>query len=1031
MANENNTPTIEVAKKAGSDLPPESEMITSDSKKAIISTYDKSGSAAVMDNTVTREVVPTNTLPLDYQYDEKQMMANMSVAINADIEDMTETELLSDETFGYASKKMFRALRGEDFRGTDKEATQYGIDLMRKVENNLVSLGDFAVQTQEMTQEDAKTALYMMDMFEAKEFTGRGFVEAMGYMGIDPTTYLGIGTLGYGFAGREVAKTATKKGIRSMLQKVAYSPTAIGAVEGGAFVGAFEHGKQTVSEAAGEGYDSGSLGLNMAVGTGFGAVAGKYLPELFGYAGAKVSKWAIAKNFKKEVQLAADAGDADAIQVLADMELLDNYFDADGFMRRKLDEFEQTRIGQAVTGVQRIVPEDRKPVDEIILESAGLNAKQRKQKLSAAMRDASPEDREKLIAEMRKETKAPKAKTEKQKEVILEQEEFNASFYSKLEHEVNKLPDDMVFQNGQELVDYMRKQGVKQDEIDATGFDIAEGGLITGANVKSSLPFRKDTITKRTYDESTETPALDREDWESEWVRIDEQTDVSVGEAGFGARVTDDSTGLDREIGIVYDDEVYVDDSGYEYDYDSMLNDYKDNYYDGKYDDDAAQAVADGEIDEDDIDSYVIEQITDNREYYDHYSSKILYENTNGDKFDDMQQAIDDELDYMHENYTQYMGEEASGGQIFEEYTVDGGDDYRLEVYQMEEFEAPAGKREAQEPHFGGLEHGTDNVQVHARMKTREDADGNTGTVLEEIQSQWEQDWRAAGGDQKPPTEEQVKTAQKRIDDIKVEYDVLRKEKAEVVEKIGDARAREKDATDEINYIAKETDMAATDEAKFISETERLMKVEKEAMLDKVGFDRDMRAISDKISVLNDEGKKLDKEVINWKEPSIATPPIKNRTQYTKLAMLDNLLNSLDDGENFFGWINGHIQNGGNIKTTQGMSQAYDIEMPRIIQKATGETPYMASFEDGRAIGQKDIYDKAKIYWDSKNAQDLEYYDNLAKEESDVKWYWKIDYTDALKAKLKDAKIQMYGVGGVAFVGANGESLEGEENGNQ
>lgn len=358
MAIDENTPTIEVVK-SPSGKPIASGAAPESAEGAMISNVNEEGFVQADDVTATREVVSPTTLPLSYEYDEKQMMANVSTAISADIEDMTERELLEDETFGFASKKMFRAFRGEDFTGTDEEATQFGIDLMRRVENNLVELGDFSYQVQDMSGDDAQIALYMMDMFEAKEFTGRGFGEALGYMGLDPTTYIGLGTFGFGFAGKEAAKAATKQGMRAVLQKMAYSGATVGAVEGAVYTGAFEHGKQVVSEAAGEGYDSGSVGLNVAIGAGVGAAAGKYLPEIFDYAAGKVTKWSAAKNFKAEVRAAADAGDADAIKVLADMELLDNHFDSDGFMRRKLDELEQTRVGQAITGAQRIVPESK------------------------------------------------------------------------------------------------------------------------------------------------------------------------------------------------------------------------------------------------------------------------------------------------------------------------------------------------------------------------------------------------------------------------------------------------------------------------------------------------------------------------------------------------------------------------------------------------------------------------------------------------------------------------------------------------
>lgn len=311
---------------SGSD--PQDNGMPVDPNTAAISDFNQAGAAAPVtsqDSTTTRQVVSPTTLPLDYQYNQKQMLANVSAAISSDIEDVKEADLLKDETFGFASKKMYRAFRGEDFTGTDEEATQYGIDLMRRVENNLIELGGFVEQTKNMSADDARIALYMMDMFEAKEYTGRGFVEALGYMGYDPTTYIGVGTLGWGFAGKEAAKVAAKQGIKSTLQKLAFSSAGQGAIEGGVYTTLFEHGRQKVSEAAGEGYDTGSVGLNAIMGTSLGGAAGKYIPEIFDYAGDKVAKWAKGDRFKDAVQKAADEGDEDALRVLDDMSMLDRW----------------------------------------------------------------------------------------------------------------------------------------------------------------------------------------------------------------------------------------------------------------------------------------------------------------------------------------------------------------------------------------------------------------------------------------------------------------------------------------------------------------------------------------------------------------------------------------------------------------------------------------------------------------------------------------------------------------------------------
>ena len=1436
MQTENGMPVIEVAKSPSGEAP---KTITTpqDAAGAIPSTYSQEGQVQSVDNTTTNpNIVSASTLPLEYQYDEKQQMANIATAISSDVEDVKEEDLKKDETFTYASKRLYKSVIGEDFTGSDEEATQYGIDLMRQVDNNLVKLTDFSAKVQNMSKEDAQVALYAMDMFEAKNYTAKGVGEALMYMGIDPTTYIGLGTLGFGFAGKQAAKQATKTAMRKVLEKAAFSPVGHGIIEGAGYTAAFEHNKQKVSEAAGKGYDAGAVGVAAGLGGAFGGTAVKVLPKAieltadslnkvyrkfvpkktegagivkgepmnlepldpalvekaangdkeafnavaegafdrnfqrvinantgdklkpmllqklkdnpdmieklmkkYGFKskyfthnpdniGNKVGDGAVEappanrqqltkdgyqndniwvydptdthgsfndaeytkawrqvhelshaitehfmqdkygdsrrfgalsfdiKNpydpndprtykgltlaeaqraiewedvaFRTQVKLLKELGipvnekeaiddwniagtdtvvraltgdftdpaelgvvtdgmqsrikTKDVLTILENQELLnahyqgrkptlgtdllnwtpvdDNLLDANikGFTKRQkpstvnmsvesitgadttgasfkehLDnnpdlkaeyhkeikpivdnilkdnglevvakedskgvwngevnpstqyeikipkggttpEFQQklaeTAMQLAETLEQdgvgyntvkgRITPDDGMPVKDAngvvlsegekldtdtltkvedalqsrypdgnlalvstndglkifdhtgnpvdgaklfndindIMDSLNLDYKadqaditgnvalpdwerikkngynttnktgtgseassglsnsgrassdyksqvraiQEKyrhklspksklaipyrkgnvmdDKLKAAksltgkkqqqllntidMRKLSPEDKQKVI-DFRKSLSKPKKKnpSPKAQEVIQVGEEFNNQIYSKLEHEVSKIPDDKVFKNSKEAVDYLKKMGVKKDELDAAGLNGKSEVELTGETLKNLISERPDKIHKVTYDSDT---VLDREDYE-DTLDITEGANVNVGEAGYGVRV-ESPTGQYYEAGITYDDNVYVDDSGYEYDWSDMRSDWLDNYYDDEYD---------SEIDPDILmeakrleetgnltsykDNYAYrEAVLDKADYdspwYDYYGSKQYWVDEGGSYYDTEDEARDALIDQAYEDYEAYDADEG----FFSDYTVDGGDNYRMEVYQMPDF--TSSKDTHTEPHLDQMNVDAENVQAHARLKTREDADGNEGDVLEEVQSQWEQDWRG--------------------------------------------------------------------------------------------------------------GKK-----------DLASPPIKNRTQYEKIVLMDNILKSIKDGKDYFGWINGHIQNGGSIETTKGMSQAYDIEMPRIIQKATGETPYMAKFYNGMPVTDE------KVYWDAKKAEDLEYYDNIAKEKNNgEKWYWRINLTDKLKNKLKDAKIQLYGVGGAALIGAN--SSQGESNAN-
>ena len=85
--------------------------------------------------------------------------------------------------------------------------------------------------------------------------------------------------------------------------------------------------------------------------------------------------------------------------------------------------------------------------------------------LSAYMRHATPDERTQIIERMQSFNKKPKAP--KAREQILVQEEFNEQFYSKLEHELSKIPPETNFKTPDELKKLLLKQGVKPKEIEA------------------------------------------------------------------------------------------------------------------------------------------------------------------------------------------------------------------------------------------------------------------------------------------------------------------------------------------------------------------------------------------------------------------------------------------------------------------------------------------------------------------------------------------------------------------------------------
>ena len=408
------------------------------------------------------------------------------------------------------------------------------------------------------------------------------------------------------------------------------------------------------------------------------------------------------------------------------------------------------------------------------------------------------------------------------------------------------------------------------------------------------------------------------------------------------------------------------------------------------------------------------------------------YRTIEGDVWDSREEAIEQTLNRLADVRNQNIEEGYDRFNVYEEHTVPGGKDYKLETFTMKDFDSK-NLSTYTEPHLKTANLPADNIQVHVRKKVRTDSEGGDGTVVEEVQSQWEQDWRATGGDT-PPTQDKVDKTIELNKQIKEEAPDIEKEIIEL-EKLRDSN--QVDRAINRQKINDMEDSQTQDMSVYLplkEEKDRLFK-EGARLRNKVSVKEKKLADNEKLIRKNED------EIINWSPSSIASPPIRNRTQYTKMAMMDALLASRKNGEKFFGWINAHTQNGLVHRTAQGMSNAYDIEIPAIIKKETGKTPYMARFDTGEPVLKDGNNPDMLVEWNPKvlekkpGAEDgdlkhLEFYDDIAFD-NDLdgnEWYWRIDYDEPLNSKLKDAKIQMFGVGGVSLIGA--ASKQGEDNGN-
>ena len=794
-----------------------------------------------LDNHVTKPYMPSVVQPTI----EPSRYRDEIARIKQDEQSFTETELRQDPYFIEAARNLIQFQDPDNVDMYDDETIMStALSYIGQVNYNIPATIAATLEYDDADETTMASVAYLLEAYEAKEIDAKGIGRVAYGLASDPSTYFSAVSLGAAAPVQAAAKMTAYKTFMSFAKSKLGVATAEAATYSGLGTDQYQRLEEDV------GLKDYSMGETVAA-TALGAAVPKALQEGFKGAFKGVNK--LLKSGEKAMAQVAGGGMPTA--------------------------------------------------QNIIDSTADMKPKDIQKTLSGSLRNLEGEEKMKMInhlKSMHPAKKKPKAKVQK---VINEREEFNEQFYSKAEHEFNKIKDD-----GSNVYDTLVKNGVKKSEIDTLGITPE-----TGYNeAKNQMNFRNDKITKNTIDADTEGALINEDDY-IDYINVEEGTTVSEGDQGYGALVRNEYTGEEIEIGYSTVEGAYVDQNGADVgDYNDMVDEWIKYYADEDVTTNAIARLKDEgypEPTEADIKGAIIDTLDEAGEqpWFDtgEFDYKTNFTDGYGMGHETMEDAIESVQQEMYARYRE-DGEMDGAVEIFEEYTVSGGDDYRMEVYRMEDFTSD--KSLHSEPHLDQIDQPSENVQVHARMKTRTDADGKTGTVLEEVQSQWEQDWRKQG--------------------------------------------------------------------------------------------REAQRVLDKTP------------------PKLATPPIQDRTQYTKVAMLDNLLDSVKKGEDYFGFINGHIQNGSSIQTTVGMSNAYDIEMPRIIQKATGETPYMARFDNGEPVSG------TKIEWDGKIAREnLDHYDEL----SEGEWYWRVDYTPEVKTKMKNSKIEMYGVGGVSLMGA---ASQGEDNDN-
>lgn len=209
--------------------------------------------------------------------DNSQVIKAMKNSMQQKGKEYKEAELYKDPNWIEASALVYKMKEGKEFNGAVNELAKYGINKMSEFNYN-VSFGMVPdVMDVEKADIDTKIAFaYMMDTYDKKDVTIEGFGRAVKELAIDPTSYVGIGTLGAGFAlrksGSELAKHEFKSRLMGGIKKYLKNEVAIGATEGAIYTAGDNLARQKIYKESG--MTSKISKKDIAIAGGLGAVAG-------------------------------------------------------------------------------------------------------------------------------------------------------------------------------------------------------------------------------------------------------------------------------------------------------------------------------------------------------------------------------------------------------------------------------------------------------------------------------------------------------------------------------------------------------------------------------------------------------------------------------------------------------------------------------------------------------------------------------------------------------------------------------------
>ena len=195
------------------------------------------------------------------QFDSEFVLDN-NVTDLPETKDLTDAELVTSPGFQRASELLYNAMIGDKNRSgvmtrrkkaalqrapkTPEEYAAWGIEYQGSLEYNLPKaainfskLGTLAKDNPQL----AVASLALQEEYAKLGISWNGTKRFFAGMFSDPTTYVGLSTLGWGFLGRQGAKQTTKKGITNFLKK-ALDPRLLTVYEAGGYTAAEDYIRQ-------------------------------------------------------------------------------------------------------------------------------------------------------------------------------------------------------------------------------------------------------------------------------------------------------------------------------------------------------------------------------------------------------------------------------------------------------------------------------------------------------------------------------------------------------------------------------------------------------------------------------------------------------------------------------------------------------------------------------------------------------------------------------------------------------------------